>query len=183
LGENGKFVWRESNADSALREAVTQVIGDAAGLPRPYRSEVCTLLAPWFSEVTRTLERGDAWFVDYGYSRAEYYAPSRREGTLRCHYRHRAHEDPLILPGLQDITAWVDFDALIAAGINAGFEPAAQIAQSRFLMAHGLDEVFSRAHAQAADEATRYRLAQEIKHLTLPGEMGETFRVVQMRRR
>jgi SAM-dependent MidA family methyltransferase len=179
--ERGDFAWCELAADNALREYVEQVIG-AASLPRPYCSEICSTLPAWFAEVTRALESGAAWFIDYGYDRKTFYAPSRREGTLRCHYRHRAHNDPLILPGLQDITAWVDFDALIDAGAAAGFESVMHVAQSRFLIEHGLDEVFAQAHARAADESARYRLAQEVKRLTLPGEMGDAFCVLQLRR-
>jgi SAM-dependent MidA family methyltransferase len=180
VDEQGGFIWRERPADESLANAVAQAIGDTADLPRPYRSEVCPLLAPWFAEVTRHLVEGTAWFIDYGYSRADYYAAQRHEGTLRCHYRHRAHDDPLILPGLQDITASVDFDALVDAGTAAGFELTAQGSQAEFLIAHGLDEVFAAAHAQAVDEIARYRLAQEVKRLTLPAEMGEHFRVVAL---
>ncbi|MBU6200323.1 MAG: SAM-dependent methyltransferase, partial [Xanthomonadaceae bacterium] len=95
---DGRFIWREVAADAALRAAAKRIIPDATALPRPYVSEVCTLLAPWFAEIARTLEAGVAWFIDYGYSRADFYSPQRATGTLRCHWRHRAHDDPLILP-------------------------------------------------------------------------------------
>lgn len=184
LDDNERFVWREELADAALTDALAHALGARTHeLPRPYLSEICTLLPAWFAEITRTLVHGDAWFIDYGYERPNYYAPARSAGTLRCHYRHRAHNDPLILPGLQDITAWVDFDALGEAGVACGFEITAQITQSRFLIEYGLDEVFAQAYAQAADEIERYRLAQEVKHLTLPGEMGERFRVLALVRK
>ncbi|MGH8040814.1 MAG: class I SAM-dependent methyltransferase [Rudaea sp.] len=182
VDDDGRIVWREVPADAALTASVRAVIGDLNALPRPYLSEVCPMLAPWFAEVTRSLERGTALFVDYGYSRAEYYTPQRREGTLRCQYRQCAHDDPLILPGLQDITAHVDFDALTLAGAATGFELVAHASQAQFLMVHGLDEVFRAAYAQAPDETIRYRLAQEVKRLTLPGQMGDSFRVAELRR-
>jgi SAM-dependent MidA family methyltransferase len=175
---DGRFVWREIPADAALREAVARVIDDGAQLPRSYVSEICTMLVPWFAEVTRTLEHGSAWVIDYGYPRTEFYSPARVNGTLRCHFRHRAHDDPLILPGLQDITAHVDFDALIEAGVAAGFEAATVESQAQFLIRHGLSDVFAEAHADAQDEAARYALAQQVKCLTLPERMGEAFRVV-----
>ena len=182
--EGNRFVWREVPAERTLADALVHALGTRVReLPRPYTSELCTLLPAWFAEVTRTLNEGEAWFIDYGYDRDEYYAPERRTGTLRCHYRHRAHDDPLILPGLQDITAWVDFDALIEVAAASPFEVGAQLAQSRFLIDHGLDEVFAQAYAQACDEAERYRLAQEVKHLTLPGQMGEQFRVLALVRK
>ncbi|HEX7916245.1 class I SAM-dependent methyltransferase [Rudaea sp.] len=177
------FVWREIAADASLQAAVERVLGKrAAHLPRPYLSEVCTLLDPWLDEVTRTLERGSAWFIDYGYAHGGYYDPARHVGTLRCHYRHRAHDDPLILPGLQDITAWVDFDALARAGEAVGLRVAEHATQAPFLIANGIDEVFAQGYERTADEATRYALAQQVKRLTLPGEMGEKFRVMVLRR-
>lgn len=182
VGAQGQFIWREHPADAALAESVANATTAVAALPRPYCSEVRPLLAPWLAEVTRSLEGGVAWFVDYGYARDEYYAPQRREGTLRCHYRHRAHDDPLILPGLQDITAWVDFDALAAAGAMAGFALDAYVTQAQFMIAHGLDEVFAAAYAEAADDVARYRLCQEIKRLTLPAEMGTVFRLMALNR-
>jgi SAM-dependent MidA family methyltransferase len=182
IDERNAFVWSDRRADATFAAAVAGVLNVAA-MSRPYCSELCTMLAPWFVEVTRTLQHGTAWFIDYGYDRhADYYAVSRTAGTLRCHYRHRAHDNPLILPGLQDITAWVDFEAVIDAAAVCGFACEVPAAQSEFLIAHGLDEVFATAYAQAPDEVARYRLAQEVKRLTLPGEMGDAFRVLQLRR-
>jgi len=179
VGVDGEtFAWRERAADAVLAQGVRDAIGDAPDLPRPYLSEIRPLLAPWFAEVAGRLERGDAWFIDYGYPREEFYAPARGSGTLRCHYRHRAHDDPLILPGLQDITAWVDFDALASAATSSGFAQTELSTQAQFLVRHGLEQVFADAHAAAPDEWARYRLAQEAKRLMLPGEMGEAFKVL-----
>ncbi len=176
------FVWRERPADAVLEAVVAGVLTVPDRLPRPYCSEARPLLAPWFVEVTQHLQRGTALLIDYGYARRDYYAAHRVEGTLRCHYRHRAHDDPLILPGLQDLTAWVDFDALAEAGERSGFAVATQASQADYLIAHDLAEVFAAAYAEAADEAERYRLAQEVKRLTLPGEMGAAFRVMALAR-
>lgn len=178
---DGRFVWREIPADAALQADTAHFVPDESALPHPFMSEYCPTLVPWLAEVTRNLEHGAAWFIDYGYSRPEYYAPQHANGTLRCHFRHRAHDDPLILPGLQDITAHVDFDALVEAGSAAGFEASVE-RQSQFLIRHGLDEVFTDTYASAADEAARYALAQEVKRLTLPGQMGDAFRVAMIRR-
>lgn len=183
IGADGAFVWREVPADAALEDSVARTLGPRrAELPLPYRSEFCPMLAPWLTDVTRSLERGVALFVDYGYSRDDYYAPSRRDGTLRCHYRHRAHDDPLILPGLQDITASVNFDALADAGQADGFQVMENTGQAAFLIAHDLQAVFADAYAHAPDEAARYALSQQVKRLTLPGQMGEAFRVLILRR-
>jgi SAM-dependent MidA family methyltransferase len=180
---SGGLAWGQGSADVPLQRAVDAALGArAADLPRPYRSEVRPMLAPWLAEVTRSLEHGVALIVDYGYTDGGYYASQRREGTLRCHFRHRAHDDALFLPGLQDITAWVDFDALIVAANACGFAADPVVTQAQFLIGHGLDEVFATAWSQAADEIARYRLAQEVRQLTLPGEMGERFRVAVLRR-
>jgi SAM-dependent MidA family methyltransferase len=180
---DGNFVWCEQPAQLHFSAAVTNAIGaDIDTTPRPYHSEICVLLQPWLLEVTQFLRQGSALFIDYGYAHGEYYAAARSEGTLRCHFRHRAHNDPLILPGVQDITAWVDFDALERAGNAVGFVVAAHTTQTEFLIAHGLDEVFAQAYEQAPDEAARYALAQQVKRLTLPTEMGERFRVMALRR-
>jgi len=179
----GRLVWCELPADAALHDDVSRALGAAAAaLPLPYRSEVRPLLAPWLAEITRSLDRGCAMFIDYGYADGTFYAPHRRDGTLRCHFRHRAHNDPLLWPGLQDITAWVDFDALGAAAMACGLTPEPVVSQAQFLIGHGLDEVFAAGNAEAGDEIARYRLAQQVKQLTLPGQMGETFRVAVLRR-
>lgn len=143
-----------------------------------YRSEALPQLPWWIEAIAGTLRRGAALFVDYGYPRREFYLAERRDGTLMCHYRHRAHADPLMLPGLQDITAFVDFTALAEAGLCAGFELVAYVSQARFLLAAGLDAAFTTTYATAKDEAARYALSLEVKRLTLPGEMGERFQAM-----
>ena len=120
-------------------------------------------------------------FVDYGYPRREYYLPERSDGTLVCHYRHHAHKDPFYLPGLQDITAFVDFTAVAEAGVNAGFDLSGYCAQASFLIGNGLPQAMQ-AVENIEDEVERYRLHQEIKKLTLPGEMGERFQVIGFQR-
>ena len=114
-----------------------------------------------------------------GFCRGRFFT---RDGTLIAMYRHRAHADVLARVGLQDLTAFVDFSALAEAGRGAGFRLAGMGTQSDFLMANGLDQVFAEAYAAAADETARYRLSQEVKRLTLPSEMGETFKVMAFER-
>ena len=147
-----------------------------------YRSELLPQLPYWLQAVTGSLQEGLALFIDYGYARREYYLPERRDGTLVAHYRHRAHADPYVLPGLQDLTAFVDFGALAIAARGAGFDLAGLGSQADFLLANGLPELFAAAQAAAPDEASRYALAQEVKRLTLPGEMGERFKAIAFSR-
>jgi SAM-dependent MidA family methyltransferase len=170
-------------ADGFTANAVRHIERDLGhGLADGYRSEVLPQLPYWIQAVCGGLQRGMALFVDYGYARREFYRDDRRGGTLMATYRHRAHTDVLSRVGLQDLTAFVDFSALAEAATGAGFRIAGLGTQADFLMANGLDAVFAQAYAAAADEAARYRLSQEVKRLTLPAEMGETFKVMAFER-
>ncbi|MGH8190825.1 MAG: class I SAM-dependent methyltransferase, partial [Rhodanobacteraceae bacterium] len=140
VNPDGPFVPSDRPADPLVAGAVRHLqrhLGQE--FADGYRSEVLPQLPWWLEAVAGEQTRGAAWFVDYGYVRREFYLPERRDGTLICHYRHRAHPDPLILPGLQDISASVDFTGLAEAGIAAGFEPVAYAFQSEFLVAAGLE--------------------------------------------
>jgi SAM-dependent MidA family methyltransferase len=131
--------------------------------------------------VGRMLARGLMLIVDYGLPRREYYASERHGGTLLCHYRHRAHADPFFLPGLQDIGAWVDFTAATRAATTAGLELAGFTTQVHYLVGCGLMRHLERA--RTADPARAAELAREVQLLTLPGQMGERFRVLALARR
>ena len=179
LDGEGRLMRVDRPADALVAGAVRHVERDlGADFPDGYRTEILPQLPYWLQAVAGTLEAGAMLFVDYGYVRREFYQPGRRDGTLMAHYRHHAHADPLWLPGLNDLTASVDFTALAEAGNSAGFGVAAYLPQAQFLIASGLQEAFESAHAQAADEAARYRLAQEVKRLTLPDRMGERFQAM-----
>ncbi len=159
-----------------LTEAVEGIEALVGGLPEGYRSEVSLRLAPWLAAVAGTLEAGALLLVDYGYTRHEYYHPDRGSGTLMCHYRHRVHGDPLRLLGLQDITASVDFSAVAEAGAAAGLSLAGYTTQASFLLANGLDRLL--AESDPSDTVRHLALVQGVKRLTLPGEMGERFKVI-----
>jgi SAM-dependent MidA family methyltransferase len=182
LDSDGNFLRVEQPADALLHAAVRHVERDIdAPLPDGYRSEVLPQLPYWIQAVGGLLREGGMLFVDYGYPRREYYLPERRDGTLVCHYRHRAHADPFLLPGLQDLTAFVDFTALAEAGVQAGFDFAGYCAQSSFLIGNGLAQGLE-AIERIDDEAEKYRRRQQAKKLTLPGEMGERFQVMGFQR-
>ena len=178
----GEFVRCDRPADALVAGAVRHVERDLGlRFAEGYRSEILAQLPYWMQAVLGSLEAGIALFVDYGYPRDEYYRAERDDGTLVCHYRHRAHADALFLPGLQDITAFVDFTGLAEAGNQAGFAVAGYATQAQFLIANGLAQHFEQASADA-DDIGRYRLAQEVKRLTLPGEMGEKFQAMVLAR-
>jgi SAM-dependent MidA family methyltransferase len=175
-GEAG-FAWAFRDAPETLRRAVEAL---QLQVESPYQSEILPGLPDWLATVTGSLQRGVALFIDYGYPRREYYLPERNDGTLVCNYRHRAHGDVFFWPGLQDITAFVDFTALAEAGEACGLELSGYTSQALFLLACGLDEVLSGQLEQAQDEGLR--LSAEAKQLTLPGMMGERFQVMALGR-
>ncbi len=169
----------EGAPDRALTAACTEVLGDALRtLPEGYTSEVNLRLGPWIATLGECLGRGVLLLIDYGLPRAHYYHPQRVNGTLRCHFRQLAHDDPLINPGLQDITAWVDFTRAAQAAVDAGLGVSGFATQTAFLLALGLE----RHVAAAADTAARTRLAGEARRLVMPGEMGEAFKVMGLAR-
>ena len=174
------FDWCEYSASADLAAAVNAIEAErGAPLADGYESEVLVRLEPWIAGICAGLRRGAALFIDYGYPRAEFYHPERRAGTLVCQYRHRAHPNPFVLPGLQDITAFVDFTALAEAGLAAGLEVSGYTTQAHFLMGCGLPSMLEDA---ALDSAERLRLAQQAKTLMMPGEMGERFKVMALGR-
>lgn len=179
---DGRFVWVERPAGEPLGEAVAAIAADlGAPLPDGYVSEFCPALRPWLASLADVFRRGVMLFIDYGYPRAEYYHPQRAMGTLVCHYRHRAHDDPLILPGLQDITAFVDFSAVAESASHAGLDVLGYAPQAQFLLAAGLLDIVQQMPA-GRDEREALLLAQQVKTLTLPGEMGERFKVLALGR-
>lgn len=183
LDGEGRLLRVDRPADALVVGAVRHVERDL-GVPfvEGYRSEILPQLPYWIEAVAGSLSAGLLLFVDYGYVRREFYLPERDDGTLMAHYRHRAHNDPLYLPGLNDLTASVDFTALAEAGNLAGFGVAAYLPQAQFLIAAGLQDVFESAQAQVADEHSRYRLAQQVKRLMLPDQMGERFQAMLLAR-
>jgi SAM-dependent MidA family methyltransferase len=176
---DGGLIWVERQADAAVAAHVQNIVGS---LPEPlddgYCSEINLTLGPWVAALAERVERGLLLITDYGYARREYYHPQRRQGTLLCHYRHRSHDDPFFYPGLQDISANVDFTAVAEAGAAAGFKLLGYTSQAQFLMSSGIHDFSSRA----GSEMERLEFAQQVKRLTLPGEMGERFQIMTLGR-
>ena len=165
------FEWAYRPATGALAAAARSL-----SLPDGYTTEIGLVARAFVEAVAGILERGVALFIDYGFPRREYYHPQRSAGTLMCHYRHRAHADPFFLPGLQDITAHVDFTAMAEAARAGGAELLGYTTQAQFLVNCGLTEVLSRVNPE---DAKRYLpLAAAANKLTSPAEMGELFKVI-----
>jgi SAM-dependent MidA family methyltransferase len=173
------FAWVDRPIeDAGLRAAVSRlpVPADAPG----YLSEVAPAAAALAASLVERLASGIALFIDYGFGRAEFYHPQRRQGTLMCHYRQHAHTDPFFLPGLQDITAHVDFTAVAEAAIGAGGRLAGYTTQAHFLLDAGIAGLLGRT---PADQPGRYLpQAAAAQRLLSPAEMGELFKVMTISR-
>jgi SAM-dependent MidA family methyltransferase len=176
LSATGELMQSDRSAGAQLRAELARIAPGA--WPEQYLSELCTFVDPWIAAIGAALGRGAAFIIDYGLPRHEYYHPQRDQGTMRCHYRHRAHEDPLCFPGLQDITAWVDFTRVAEAAVAAGLTVAGYCTQTAFLLGNGIE----RELAAAAGALERARLASEARVLLQPGEMGEYVKVMALTR-
>ncbi len=145
-----------------------------------YESEICALLTGWIAAASQALAHGVLLVMDYGLPRAQYYHPDRRQGSLICHFRHRAHSDAFAYVGLQDLTAWVDFTAVAEAADAAGLDVLGFTTQAQFLMATGLDRALGTL-LRGADR-DRQAIVNAANRLLLPGEMGEAFKVMALGR-
>ncbi len=174
-----KFEWDyRPIIDPVLQKFANQLIhhiGQVSDLG--YETEINLNIKPWLKSLSQILTQGTVILIDYGYTRQEYYQPARVMGTLRCHYQHRAHSNPFFYPGLQDITAHVDFTAVAEDGFDSGFKVSGFTTQANFLMGTGLMEMSVDPHAHVTEQI---KIAQQIKTLTLPDEMGESFKVIAL---
>ena len=174
-GVSGDLTWED-------RPATGEVLNQAKAIdvPVPYQSELGLAARAWMRTVGAQLEQGVILIIDYGFPRHEYYHPQRSMGTLMCHTRHRAHGDPFLHPGEQDITAHVDFSALADAAREAGLDVLGYATQAQFLVNCGITEVLAQANL---DNALHYApIAAEAQQLLSPAEMGELFKVLAVGR-
>jgi len=175
------FDWIKGDCPQAMQTRIQAIFEALEQQPAPgYCSELNTHLPAWLQAVTGSLQKGVALFIDYGYTRRDYYQPERRDGTLICHYRQRAHDNPFLWPGLTDISASVDFTALAEAAGFCGLEVSGYTSQAMFLFACGLAEVV--AEFELLPEKERLMMNNQVRRLTLPGEMGERFQVMALSR-
>ena len=172
-----RFGWACRPADEEFGDLVRSLHAAAGPWSPGYSSEVSTLMPDWVSRVAASLDRGLLLLFDYGLPAREFYHPERRDGTLVCHYRHRVHDDPFFWPGLQDLSAWVDFSAVSAAARAAGLELLAFSTQANFLLANGVLDL-----PPEPDSVRQAQRASALRQLLLPGEMGEKFKLMALGR-
>lgn len=167
------YEWRA--ASTPLEKRVKNL---AIEFENNYQSEINLMLDSWLAQISHVLQQGLILLIDYGFSRAEYYHPDRSMGTLMCHYRHRAHDNPLLYPGLQDITAHADFTSVADAAEQSSLTVAGYTTQANFLLSCGISEMTT-THEHADEQL---QLSQQLKTLLMPGEMGEIFKVMALTR-
>jgi SAM-dependent MidA family methyltransferase len=167
----GRLVRRRRPAAGELL-----TLASALDLPEDYETEINLAARAFVSTVAAAIAQGAMLFIDYGFPTAEYYHPQRSRGTLMCHYRHRAHDEPLTLVGLQDITAHVDFTAVADAAVAVGARVLGYTSQAQFLINCGITDFL--AEIPAADTRAYAPRAGEAQKLVSPAEMGELFKVI-----
>jgi SAM-dependent MidA family methyltransferase len=173
------FNWVENDAEVSLRKTLQQLENNLSlRLPENFTSEINVDLGQWLSALNGVLEQGVMLFIDYGYSAAEYYHPEKSDGSLLCHYRHRVHADPFVYPGLQDITCSVNFTAVAESADSLSMHVSGYTNQTYFLFACGLENLV--ADMNTLDSKTQTKIAQQVRTLTMPEEMGERFKVMAL---
>ena len=173
VGWNEALHWE----DRPLAESPLRALAQSRFPPDgDYESEINPAAEALVRSIAMRVRRGAMIAIDYGFPRAEYYHPQRTQGTLMGHYRHRAHADPFLLPGLSDLTAHVDFTAVAEAGVAGGLSVAAYTSMAAFLVGAGILDGLA---AMGDPASTRYlREAAAVQRLLSPAEMGELFKVI-----
>jgi SAM-dependent MidA family methyltransferase len=170
------FVWQErAISDENLLEAAQKI-----SVPDGYVSEICLAARGLINSLAQCLEQGTMLFTDYGFGARELYHPQRSSGTLMCHYRHHAHDNPFFLPGLQDITAHVNFTDIAECGIDASLELMGYTSQAFFLINCGITELLQDTSPENLRDYLP--LSAQLQKLTSPAEMGELFKVIALGR-
>jgi len=175
----GQLAWAEKVADRSLVENSREIHIEIPPSGR-YESELALFARAWMRSLGRVLARGAIIVIDYGFPAREYFHPQRSMGTLACHYRHRVHGDPFYLPGLQDVTAHVDFSALARAARESGMEVLGYANQAQFLVNCGITGLL--AGENPADPKRYLPAAAAAQKLLSPSEMGELFKVLAVGR-
>ncbi len=172
-GEHG-FIWQERPiSDAGLLHIAQQI-----NVPDDYVSEICLAARGLINSLAHRLEQGALLFIDYGFGAGEFYHPQRSGGTLMCHYRHHAHSDPFFMPGLQDITAHVNFTDIALSGIDAGLQLMGYTSQAYFLINCGITALLQDTSPESPRDYLP--LSSQLQKLTSPAEMGELFKVIAL---
>ena len=173
--KDNQLTWQQRAPQTPHLATLFDAIGQHVKFPPGYTSEICCPLPEWFAQLANCLQQGHMLFIDYGFLRKEYYHWQRYQGTLMCHYQHQCHDNPLLHIGKQDITAHVDFDLVAECAQQNGMHVSAYSTQTQFLLAHSIME-FAQQNTD-----TPLSIRQQINCLTAPHEMGELFKVIELK--
>lgn len=171
---DGHFSWSER----VLTSGELFDIAASLDVPPGTISEIGLAARGFIASLAGMLEQGVILMLDYGFGQSEYYHPQRSTGTLMCHYRHHAHADPFYLPGLQDITAHIDFTAIAQAGIDHGLQLMGYTSQAHFLLNCGITDLLAQTSPEQA--RTYLPLSAQVQKLLNPAEMGELFKAIAL---
>lgn len=180
IWQDDRFAWLERPLDHAELRTIANTLMPCINPHQDpdcvYSSEISLAARYFIRSLADSLRQGVILLLDYGFGCNEFYHPQRRQGTLMCHYRHHAHDDPFYLPGLQDITSHVDFSALHEVAGRSGLPLAGYTTQAHFLINCGITAILGRT----ASSDTQHYLpqAQAVQKLISPAEMGELFKVI-----
>ena len=181
VSSDSGFNFLDKPASPKLADAVRSRMPALPG----YTSEVNLQAEAWIRDLGRWLTHGAALLIDYGFPRHEYYHPQRQRGTLMCHIQHRTHDDVFLAPGLQDITAHVDFTAIADAAQQSGLDVLGYTSQARFLLNTGLPqllETYAQQQLEHPDPKDRAQTYAAVQKLISEAEMGELFKVIALGR-
>lgn len=173
------FKWFRKSLGRDDKAIVETILDDLREeLSENYITEFNFNIQPWIASLNDILDKGLILISDYGYPRREFFHPQRSAGTLICHYRHYVHDNPFLYPGLQDITASVDFTTVAEAAVETGLHVSGFTTQAHFLIACGLDQFVSEYDSD--DVIVRTQMTHQVSQLTMPGEMGEKFKFIAL---
>ncbi len=173
-----RFGWTSDQADKELVSAIELLEEKYGPWPENYYSEINLLLDGWVKSFSDIIKKGLMLIIDYGYPGSDYYHTEREDGTLLCHYRHHAHSDPFLYPGLQDISSSVNFTALAESADSNGLNVCGYTTQAYFLIACGLEKLIG--DITSKDIKSQTEIGHQARKLTLPEEMGEKFKVMAL---
>ena len=175
--KNDQLTESIRDADKTLAEEVRLIEKSLnRDFEQNYTSEIRLNFGKWLKGVSSMLKSGAILFIDYGYSRQEYYAEDRKNGSMICHYRNTAHENPFLNLGVQDISASVEFTLLAEKALEEHLEVGLFTSQSDFLINGNILGELDKIE----DDSLRIQLTQEIKQLLMPSQMGQTFKCMML---
>ena len=171
------YLEDNKSVNSRLKDAVLKTGITRLKHNNSYVSEVNLWVEPWLRMIRNKLHNAVVFICDYGYHRQLYYQLERRHGTLRCHYKHHVHNDPLINIGMQDITAHVDFTSVAEAAVNNDFELEGYSQQNNFLLSAGILDLYKNC-VRNLPPKSQMLLTQELKRLILGSDFCDSFKVM-----